>query len=40
MGAGNVTYVYSEEPFHGWSNPSMVGYNEIMSIEWISESSG
>ena len=40
MGAGNVTYVYSEEPSHNWSNPSMVVRNEIMRIEWISESSG
>lgn len=38
--AGNVIYFHSEQPSHGWSNPSMVVRNEIMSIEWVSGSSG
>jgi hypothetical protein len=29
--------VYSEEPSRGWANPSMVGHDEVMSIEWISQ---
>jgi hypothetical protein len=36
--AGNVIYVYSEEPSKGWANPSMVGWNEVMSAEGIGDS--
>ncbi len=38
--AGNVIYVYSEEPSRGWANPSLVGHGEVMSIDWINEQSG
>lgn len=29
--------VYSEEPSRGWANPSMVGHDEVMSIEWSTD---
>ena len=32
--AGRFMEVYFEEPSRGWANPSMVGYDEVMSIEW------
>jgi hypothetical protein len=35
--AGRFIEVYSEEPSKGWANPSMVGHDEVMSIEWVSE---
>jgi hypothetical protein len=34
--AGRFIEVYSEEPSRGWANPSMVGHDEVMRIEWIS----
>jgi len=36
--AGRFIEVHSEEPSQGWANPSMVGHDEVMSIEWVSES--
>jgi len=36
--AGRFIEVRSEEPSQGWANPSPVGHDEVMSIEWISES--
>jgi hypothetical protein len=38
--AGRFIEVYSEEPSRGWANPSMVGHDEVMSIEWISDQAG
>jgi len=38
--AGRFIEVYSEEPSQGWANPSMVGHDEVISIEWISEQAG
>jgi hypothetical protein len=32
--AGRFIEVYSEEPSRGWANPSMVGHDEVMNIEW------
>jgi len=33
-----VIDVYSEVPSRGWANPSFVGPDEIMTIEWADES--
>jgi hypothetical protein len=32
---GHVIQVWSEEPSHGWANPSLVGHNEVISVEWL-----
>jgi hypothetical protein len=32
--AGRCIEVFSEEPSLGWANPSYVGHDEIMSIQW------
>jgi len=37
--AGRFIEVYSEEPSRGRANPSMVGHDEVMSVEWITEPS-
>jgi hypothetical protein len=37
---GKAIYVFSEEPSGVWANPSMVGFNEIVNIDWINEASG
>jgi hypothetical protein len=29
--------VYSEAPSRSWANPSMVGHDEVMRFEWITE---
>jgi len=38
INAGRYIEVYSEMPSKGWANPSTVGHDEVISIDWITTS--